>query len=121
MRDLSVIFNSTDKNNGFIKKLYSEISADFSADCNDSAVEIYSIPEERSASLCTTIAKNIICEYQKKLLVSAINKACTFLNSRDRTRVWKIAMHKLLEQEANLSQNYLYRLETIKQKAKCLC
>ncbi len=116
MRNLSVIFNSTDKNNSFLNKLYSEISADFLADYKDGAVEISNISEEKSSILCTTIARNIISEYQKKLLVNAINKVCTFLGKTERTKVWQIAMHKLLEEEYNLSQNYLYRLESIKRK-----
>ena len=121
MKNLSVIVNDGNNNGTFIRKLYSEAAAEFDVGLSENKISFSNLTEENSVLLSDILARNIISEFQKKMLISIINKNCTFLDKGEKLEVWKLSMKQLLNDEYFNNNDYLYRFEIVRQKVyECL-
>lgn len=116
MRKLSVILNSVSNNERFLNNLIFEIGDEITAEIKDNEILFYNIDDEKSIKLYKILAKNVLSEFEKKILVKIINKNCDYFSKTDKYEIWKMAMRKLLNDEIENNPDYISRVENVKIK-----
>lgn len=120
LNNLSVIVNGIGNNERFFKKLFTEIGEEIAVDIKKDTISFKNVSEKNNSKLYKGLAKAIINEFEKKLVLRAVNKNCECFDKSDKLEIWKLSMKHLLDDEFLNNNNYLYRLEIIKNKlAEC--
>lgn len=115
MRKLSVIVNGISNNERFLNSLFTEIGDEITAEIKDNEVLFYDI-DGKADKLFNVLAKNVLNEFEKKILVKIINKSCDYLSKSDKYEIWKIAMRRLLDDEIENNADYIYKLKNVECK-----
>lgn len=110
MGDLSVIVNGVSDNEKFYKKLLTELGNEFVVDVNENTITFHNLCDKNSDRFRNILAKSIISEFQKKILVKAVNRNCDGFNKTDKIEIWKISMRQLLEDEVCNNADYNDRI-----------
>ena len=118
MGDLSVIVNGVSDNEKFYKKLLTELGNKFAVDVNENTVTFHDLCDKNIGRFRNVLAKLIVSEFQKKLLVKAVNKNCDGFNKSDKIEIWKISMRQLLEDELCNNADYNDRIFTVENGLK---
>lgn len=115
MKEFSVFVNG---GNGkrFLNNLIMEIGTEISTEVNENEVLLYNIDDEKTDRIYTILAKNVLSEFVRKTLVKIINKNCDYFSKNDKYEVWKMSMRNVLDDEIENNKEYLYRIETVKNK-----
>lgn len=116
MKKLSVIVNGISNNERFINNLFTEIGGEITTELKDNEVLFFDIEDENSTRLYKVLAKNIVSEFGKKILVRIINKNCDYFSKADKYEVWKMSMKRLLDDEFEINSDYLSRIEVVESK-----
>lgn len=116
MEKLSVIVNAISSNEKFLNNLFTEIGTEITTEIKDNKVLFYNIDKEKSVKLYNVLAKNVVSEFGKKILVKIINKNCDYFTKADKYEIWKKAMHRLLDDEYKNNSDYIFRVTTVKDK-----
>ena len=116
MKNLSVILNGVSNRKRFLNDLFTETGNEITADMMDNEVLFYNLDEAKSKNLLKALAKNILNEYEKKMLVKIINENCDYFSKKDKYEIWKLGMCKLLDDEAENNDEYITRLKNVESK-----
>lgn len=114
MKKFSVILDGVENNKDFCNKIYTEMSDEIGITVNDNEINFQDVNKENIIDLSKYLAKAIITEFEKKILIKIINKNCAYFNNTDKLEIWKRSMEELLNCEYNHSPEYIYRFEIIR-------
>lgn len=115
MKKLSVITNGINNREIFLNNIFTEIGTEITADVKDNEILFYDIDNIKE-NLYNVLAKNIVNEFEKKLLVKIINKNCDYFSKADKYEIWKKSMRKLLNDEVENNFEYADRIRNIEVK-----
>ena len=118
MGDLSVIVNGVSDNEKFYKKLFAELGSELAVDVNDNTITFHNLCEKNVGRFRNILAKSIVSEFQKKILVRAVNKNCDGFDKSDKIEIWKISMRQLLEDEFSNNTDYNDRIRIVENGLK---
>lgn len=112
MKNLSVIVSGVDDCKRFLDKLSTEAGEElaFTKDSNS----ITFLCDNNTDKISEYLAKTIISEYERKILVRAVNNICDNFSKRDKIEIWKTSMHQLLDDEYFKNEDYISRFGIIK-------
>ena len=114
MGKLSVFVNGISNNKRFLNNLFTEIGTEISTEVNKNEILFYDIDDKKTDKLYSALAKNILTEFSRKILVKIINKNCDYFSKSDKYEVWKMSMRRLADDEYENNSDYLYRIKTVK-------
>ena len=114
MKNLSVIVSGLGDNKKFLDKLSTEIGDDLTFTRNEDTITFFC--DENTDKISEYLAKIIISEYERKILVKAINNICDNFSKKDKIEIWKISMRQLLDDEYIENDDYMSRFGIIKKK-----
>lgn len=112
MKNLSVVFPESNKR--FIDSLLYETGNEISFDAKDDLITVYDINDKNTDKFCSLLAKIIVKQYEKELLVKAINKRCQSFSKVEKIEIWKIAMSHLYEDYCTNNTDYQDRVNLVK-------
>ena len=116
-----MIVNGVGNNERFLNKLFTEAGNEFNIDVDKDTISFYDLNDSDSKKLSLSIAKAILSEFEKKVLVKIINKTCEGFNKSDKIEIWNIAMRQLLDDEYMNNSDYLLRLDAVNRSvAECM-
>lgn len=118
MKKLSVIVNGISNNERFINNLFTEIGDEITTEINDNNVLFFDIEDEKATIFYKVLAKNILSEFSKKVLVRLVNKNCDYFSKADKYEVWKLSMKRLLDDELENNSEYTSRIEFVEGKLR---
>ncbi len=116
MKKLSVIVNGISNNERFINNLFTEIGNEITTEFKSNEISFSNLEGNKTERLYKILAKNILNEFSKKVLVRIINKNCDYFAKADKYEVWKMSMRRLLDDEYENNSEYLYRIDFIESK-----
>ncbi len=114
MKRLSVIVTGAGNNQKFINNIFRETGEELTVELKENELLFYNVDNEKSSILYTSLAKNVIGEYSKKILVRIINKNCDYFNKKDKYEIWKLSVKRLLTDEFENNSDYADRLENVR-------
>ena len=116
MKKLSVIVNGISNNERFINNLFTEIGNEITTKIDNNEISFLDVDEKNKFVLYKALAKNIVSEFCKKVLVRIINKNCDCFSKSDKYEIWKLSMKYLLNDEFEENSDYLSRVDFVEQK-----
>lgn len=114
MKNLSIIISGIADNKRFLDKLSTEIGNELAFTKNKDSITF--LCDDNTNKVSEYLAKTIISEYERKILVKAINNICDNFSKKDKIEIWKISMRQLLDDEYIENDDYMSRLCIIKKK-----
>ena len=95
-----------------------ETGSEINLEVHEDSVTVHDLSDKTFESFCVAMAKVIAGQYEKELLVKAINKRCSDFYRTDKIEIWKIAMSHLYNEKIALDSDYFDRINLVKESLR---
>lgn len=115
MQNLSVVVPKDSKR--FFDSLLLEAGNEFDIKVNDNTVTVFDI-KDNAEKLFVAMAKAVINQYEKELLVKAINRKCLDFSKQEKLEIWKNATKHLCNDLGSKNSDYYNRINSVERSLR---